>query len=462
MDYKYFFLFPIFLINCANTNNKYLILNFRTNINLAEVNDENYMSKKLDQKIYVDLDIGKPAQKIPMTIKIWQFPTYIISKDVTDNIKVKFDYQKSTTYKKGYDYLIEKVPIYDFSKGYYSKDTLGLNPSITDFYFVLATENAVTSKNISGEIGLAKINPGEESQYYYPGRTQFIQQLIDNNLIDKKFFGIIYETEYEGKLIFGDYDDDIKKSYEIKETNEFSLDFNVRDINNKMWLLKFDLACIGGRDKELLYEEDTFGYFRIEYGLMIGSTTFRDKFVRDYFINKRCQNTTVSASFSFTEYFCTDKSQFDDFPDITFKKSGKFNFTFTKDELFVKRGDKYIFQIIFEIFTTEGVEYWKIGQTFFRKYSTFLKEQDKDYKMAYYVAQKKDSNDNESGISTQVIIIIVLSIVLAILIAGIVIYFVYFYPKRRKKRAQELNDDEFEYTPNKEPKDQLLAEDGND
>ena len=128
-----------------------------------------------------------------------------------------------------------------------------------------------------------------------------------------------------------------------------------------MWLLKFDLACIGGRDKELLYEEDTFGYFRIEYGLMIGSTTFRDKFVRDYFINKRCQNTTVSASFSFTEYFCTDKSQFDDFPDITFKKSGKFNFTFTKDELFVKRGDKYIFQIIFEIFTTEGVEYWKIG-----------------------------------------------------------------------------------------------------
>ena len=71
------------------------------------------------------------------------------------------------------------------------------------------------------------------------------------------------------KLIFGDYDDDIKKSYEIKETNEFSLDFNVRDINNKMWLLKFDLACIGGSDKAVLYEEDTFGYFRIEYGLMM-------------------------------------------------------------------------------------------------------------------------------------------------------------------------------------------------
>jgi len=461
MDYKYFFLFSIFLINCANTDNKYLILNFRTNINLAEVNDENYMSKKLDQKIYVDLDIGKPAQKIPMTIKIWQFPTYIISKDVTDNIKVKFDYEKSTTYKKGYNYLIEKVPIYDFSKGYYSKDTLGLNPSITDFYFMLATENAVTSKNISGEIGLAKINPGSESQYYYPGRTQFIQQLIDNNLIDKKFFGIIYETEYEGKLIFGDYDDDIKKSYEIKETNEFSLDFNVRDINNKMWLLKFDLTCLGGSDKAVLYEEDTFGYFRIEYGLMIGSTTFRDKFVRDYFINKRCQNTTVSASFSFTEYYCTDKSQFEDFPDIIFKKSGKFNFTFTRDELFVKRGDKYIFQIIFEIFTTEGVNYWKIGQPFFRKYALFLIEEEKESKIAYYLTQNLEKR---SGLSTQTIVIIVLCVVLALLTIAIVIYFKFFYVKIRRKRVQELSDEDYvyEYTPNKEPKDQLLAEDGND
>ena len=457
MVYEYFFLSLIFLINCAIKDNKYMIFNFRTNINLAEVNDENYMSKKLDQKIYVDLDIGEPAQKIPMTISTWQFPTYVISKDVTDNIKVKFDYQKSDTYTKAFDFLIENIPKYDFSKGFYSKDTLGISPALKYFYFMLATENGIGSKNISGEIGLAKNNPQKDYPYNYPGMTNFIQQLLDNNLIDKKFFGIIYDTEYEGKLIFGDYGDDIEKNYEIKETNEFSLDYA------ETWLLNFDLNCLGGEDKTLLYEQkDTFGYFRIEYGLMIGSTTFRDNFVRDYFINKGCQNTTVYASFALTVYYCTDKSQFDDFPEITFKKSGKFNFTFTKDELFVQRGNKYIFQIVFEIFADDGVTFWKLGQTFFRKYGIFLKEEDRYYKLAYYMAQSKDNSDDRKGISSQVIIIIVLSIILAILITGIVIYFVYFYPKRRKKRAQELNDDDFEYTPNKEPKDQLLADDAND
>ena len=458
MVHKYFFLSLIFLINCAYKDNKYLIFNFRTNINLAEVNDENYMLKKADQKIYVDLDIGEPAQKIPMTISTWQFPTYIISKDVTDNIKVKFDYEKSNTYTKAYDFLIEKIPKYDFSKGFYSKDTLGLNPALKDFYFMLATENGIFSKNISGEIGLAKKNPEKDYPYNYPGMTNFIQQLLDNNLIDKKFLGIIYDTEYEGKLIFGDYEDGIEKNYEIKENNEFSLD------SSDTWLLKFDLSCIGGKDKTILYEiKDTFGYFRIEYGLMIGSTTFRDNFVRDYFINKGCQNTTVYASFALTVYYCTDKSQFNDFPDISFKKPGKFNFTFTKDELFVQRGNKYIFQIVFEIFANEGVTFWKLGQTFFRKYGIFLKEENNNYyKLAFYLAQSKDNSDDGKGTNSQVIIIIVLSIILAILITGIVIYFVYFYPKRRKKRAQELNDDDFEYTPNKEPKDQLLADDAND
>jgi hypothetical protein len=38
-----------------------------TNINLDDVNDENYMRIKYDQKIYVELEIGHPPQKIPMT-----------------------------------------------------------------------------------------------------------------------------------------------------------------------------------------------------------------------------------------------------------------------------------------------------------------------------------------------------------------------------------------------------------
>ena len=194
---------------------------------------------------------------------------------------------------------------------------------------------------------------------------------------------------------------------------------------------------------------------------MIGSTTFRNNFARDYFNNKKCKNTTVQGSFSFTEYYCTDESQFADFPVISFKYPGRYNFEFSKDELFIKKGNKYIFQIVFEMFTTEGVNYWKIGQPFFRKYATFLIEEEKTQKIAYYLTQKMEK---KAAISTQAIVIIVLCIVLGLLITAIVIYFKFFYVKIRKKRVQELSDEdyEYEYTPKKDPNDKLLVEDDED
>lgn len=63
---KYFVLLLITMINCEDNH---LVFKFMTNINLNDVNDENYMRIKYDQKIYVELEIGHPPQKIPMTLK---------------------------------------------------------------------------------------------------------------------------------------------------------------------------------------------------------------------------------------------------------------------------------------------------------------------------------------------------------------------------------------------------------
>ena len=123
MKYLNLLIFLLFFIFCSNdddSDKKYLVFDFKTNINLEEVTDENYMLKKLDQKIYVDLDIGEPSQKIPMTLKTWQYPTYIISEEVQDNIKIKYDSKKSNTYKKANDFLIKDLFLCDFAQGYFS------------------------------------------------------------------------------------------------------------------------------------------------------------------------------------------------------------------------------------------------------------------------------------------------------------------------------------------------------
>ena len=180
----------------------------------------------------------------------------------------------------------------------------------------------------------------------------------------------------------------------------------------------------------------------------------------NYFSKRNCQSEHVDASYHFNEYYCTDKSQFEDFPNITLRYKDQYNFVFTRDDLFIKRGDKYIFQIVFDIYATEGVQYWKIGQFFFKKYSVFFKEEEKGFKMAYYLKPKFDSKKIGYGTNTQVVVIVVLSIILGLLIIGIIIYFRYFYPKTRKKKIYEIPDmEDVEYIPQGESKNKLMDND---
>ena len=443
----------IFLVILSDINSNYTVFNFKTNINPKELTDNNYMQKKFDQLIYTEVKIGEPSQVIPMTIKTWQYPTFVVSKDVTDDIKIKYDPIGSNTYRKEYDYLYTGLFTYDFNKGYLSLDTMIIDKPVKNISFMLATDMNVGIKNVSGEIGLAKEDT--EDIQKLPKKIHFIDQLMNNNIITKKIFGFTYDTEYEGRLIFGGYLYEVETNYKEKDMNEFDIDTDVSDKNNNKWMMKFYLNCLSGPDNKVIYEENTYGFFFIESDLIIGSTDFQKNFTKGYFEKRNCHSESVHASSHFTIYYCTEESQFADFPNITLKYPGKYNFTFTKNELFVKRGNRYIFQIVFQIFTEDvSVPSWKLGQIFFRKYSVFFKQEDRGYKMSYYLTQKFKSK----GLSTQTIVIIVLSIVLGLLIIAIIVYFVKFFPKRKKQRANELNDD-YEYSgeETEEKKDKLMV-----
>ena len=455
-EFKYFFIIILSIISHINSaDNKYLIFDFRTNIDLNEVNNENYMKIKYDQKLYVDMEIGKPPQKIPMTIKTFQYPTFLASTKIGDYIKIKYKQDSSTTFSYVSQSLLEGMFQYDFNKGYISKDILNIKTPIKDFYFMLGTSVGVGVKNTSGVIGLSKTNPDKNVPNIK--QVQFIKQLLDNNLISQKIFGIIFETEYEGKLIFGKYLHELDNSY---KENECIMDTDVSDNKNNMWMMKFDVNCISGIDKTIIYTEESYGFMYFELGLIVGSTVFERDFVKDYFSKRNCQSEHVDASYHFNEYYCTDKSQFEDFPNITLRYKDQYNFVFTRDDLFIKRGEKYIFQIVFDIYATEGVQYWKIGQFFFKKYSVFFKEEEKGFKMAYYLKPKFDSKKIGYGTNTQVVVIVVLSIILGLLIIGIIIYFRYFYPKTRKKKIYEIPDmEDVEYIPQGESKNKLMDND---
>lgn len=448
----------LFILFFEFSHSQYIVLNFKTNIDLNQVNEENYMNKTMEQNLYVDFNIGDSHQIIPMTLKTEQYPSFIVSSRVLeDSIKVKYNENISST---SFQY-VSKVPsknlyMLDFYEGYLVNDSVTFNSSFIfkNFTFMLATSAKTTSKNISGEIGLLK---GFNCIYPYgdSSKTNFLEQLKENKLIKDKTFGIAYDNEYEGKLIFGTYLHEIDDTYSEKDiSSEYALDRFLEN-NKEKWGISFDVKCINQSTSEAVYiEEKTYGLILYEIGLIYGSHTFQSNFTDNYFELKKCIKSEIrSKPYSFYQYSCESQEQFSDFPNLSFINPGQYEFILTKDELFKKIGNKYIFQIVFEI-TEIDVKFWRLGQEFLKKYCLFFKKGEKQSTFSYYL--RKEPIIKESKLNVQIIAIIILSIISALLIIFIIIFFYFFYEKKRKKRVQELDEDvEYEYI-TKDAKNDLL------
>lgn len=439
---------------------QYLVLNFKTNIDLNKLNEDNYMNTTMDQKIYVDLNIGDSNQIIPMTIKSQQLPTYIVSSSCTDDVSIKYDETKSShSFHYIVNSIIENLYIYDFNEGYLVNDSITFNSSLlyTNFTYMLATKIHVYAKNISGEIGLSK-KRNDVYPYYFPQKTQFLQQLKENNIIKNKIFGIVYDTEYEGRLIIGAFLDQVDDLYSEDDKITATIEDYTQDNNREKWLINFNVKLIERSDKqeEVYVEENTYGLVMYEIGLIVGSTTFRENFILNYFKERGCNETMVSSKpFGFYQYSCDNEDQFSDFPDIYLINTGKYMLNFTKEELFKKIGNKYIFQVVFEIIST-NINYWRLGQAFFRKYQSFINWDEKESTFSYYLKKSEDDNSkkDKKKITLQVVLIIVLSIFLVLLIGLLIYFLIVCEKKRRRKRVTELQDsDDYDYVASKDIND---------
>ena len=377
---------------------KHIVLNFRTNIDLNSLTEENYMSSTIEQQIYVDLKIGESKQTIPMTLKSMKYPTFIVSSNSTEeDILIKYDESKSkNSLKYLYENEIKNLFIYDFTQGYYVSDTLGFSSSNTynNFSYILATKMNGIVKNISGEIGFSK-NLENKANYIYPQKTNFIEQLYNYQLITKKIFGIKYDTEYEGRLILGATLDEIDSSYKPEEQIKNEIDNGVPNNNKNDWLIKFNVNFKKNQDEE--FNEKSYGFLQFEFGLIIGSNNYYQNFILNYFETKQCTKNTINSSpYSFYQYTCDNEDQFEDFPDLNLSLEDKYNFSFNKTELFKKVGNKYFFLIVFQI-SQININYWRLGQLFFRKYPTFLINDGKTGKFLYYPINKDKEDEGDEG-----------------------------------------------------------------
>ena len=78
--------------------NQIITIPFKTKKNDEILTEDNLMSNLIENEIYIEIKVGNPKQKIPLYLKLNQYPTYIISSEINLNIP-KFDYLKSKTFK---------------------------------------------------------------------------------------------------------------------------------------------------------------------------------------------------------------------------------------------------------------------------------------------------------------------------------------------------------------------------
>ena len=153
--------------------------------------------------------------------------------------------------------------------------------------------------------------------------------------------------------------------------------------------------------------------------------------------------------------YTIDKTYYNSFPNLEFYvKEYNMTFSLNKDHLFHELYERSYFLVVFKKSNTEN-NIWKLGEPFFSHFQfTF----DQDQKIVGFYnphfekisndeyTKNNEYNDSKTNLWPLYIILIILGVALLIGLA-------YFLGKKlnenRKKRANELNDDDFDYSAEK-------------
>ena len=148
-------------------------------------------------------------------------------------------------------------------------------------------------------------------------------------------------------------------------------------------------------------------------------------------------------------YYCDNNVDFSKMKNLYFyNKDLNYTFEFTYKDLFYynELDKRYYFLIIFEINT--GNNRWLIGEFFFKKYQLIFNQEKK--KIGLYVGKSDNNNDQEETwlSKNKWYIILIVFLVILIIIISIISYLYIKSKQKRKIKANELIDDNYDYTIN--------------
>ena len=406
-------------------------------------------------KIYINSRIGSNDKSIKLYLRFNEYITYI-----TDNYykKEESNSYEFTRRKEGgnAEYIPNEFQTDDLNTGYESKDKLKLDDNILkDFNFILVDKLKREKEFYYPIIGLNLVKENNIRQVLY--KTNFLEQLKSNNLIDNKIFSILYYNKEnknsqneKGEIIFGKLPHELTEKekfgkYKLEENNLFWDNAEIGDYNLR-WKLKFERIKFG--NQELSEISGLIAELIVEQNVFTGTWEFKNiihqKFFEELINKKICKEEkfyNYRENFHYFFYSCDSslKSELSEkkyMENILQFKSNSLNeiFSFNLEELFIEVGRTLYFSIIFDEYQMYG---WKLGNIFFEKYPLVFSLDNKA--IGYY--NQNLGNMNKASNKTIYILIGLILLLLIILFIGFRRYNILKKLIPRKLMANELLDD---------------------
>ena len=391
------------------------------------------VTNKFMSQLLIEISIGTPPQKLNCSLNLNTFYSFFLSHEIPDiTLPSYFNKSNSNTYN-----CTEK-------QSYYWKEDFDMAETFNDNIQIFSLDNKNIINNIFTFLLIDGLGYDVPNEFYAPGiiglrlkRENNMKQINENRFIYQiKKYGLI-----DSEIFYFDFNENDENGYFIIGENIFDND-NYKRINvgnllmpelGPEWSFNFDNIYYG--NKEIIDSKDCL--IKSELGLIVGSTYY-ENIIKDFFKNEsECiLNNTKMGYATFKYYSCEEKFDENKMDDLIFVlKPINYNFTFKGKDLFYIENKKKYFKILFLFYENH---YWYFGREFLKKYKLRF---DTDGK-SFYIPLKIKNNKDSLFKKTYFWIIVSLSIFVIVLII-----FILFYLKKypRKKRANELNDDDYDY-----------------
>ncbi len=436
----------------------YLTFSFKRNLTINEgLKPEELFKELFYNQIYINIKVGSEKTVIPFYLHLQQFPTTIESNNVeASQVKGIFNELLSNTFQN----LNEPNPpfvIGDIAGGFLAKDNFYFNNENNKFFmnFYLCTKNHENTHITEGGIIGFKLS----SEHVESDKSCFITNLKQNNLISNYLFSFVYDSkkfnEETGKLYIG-------ANLHLIDKQHFNEEFYINDkadnyYSNIEWVYSFNEIKIGDQ----IIENNSKAFFYIEIGFIIGTQKYFDYIKsldtwKQYFKNNnKCYEKTFTINDieaneiepkiqdDYIAFYCdkdVDVSKINLGNLLFIKKEKNFSFNFTSNDLWIEKNEYKIFTILQKVSFFNDI--WYFGKPIFKKYPMVFDYSNKQIGFYTQLSEKEVENNNKSNIFVYVIIIIGLIIIIAVLIFLLIKCYINL---PRKKRANEMNDDNYEY-----------------